>query len=99
MKVGQRLSGFASAVTIDESNSIWRTEMRIPLAAVAPNTPVEAGTTWRMNLYRHATAERAFLGWSPTATGTAHTPARFGYLLFDGAPKDREAATKGAESQ
>lgn len=78
-------SGFQSAVSIDREKSIWHTEMRIPLAAISPEQPIKAGITWRLNLYRHATAERAFLGWSPTATGSAHTPKRFGYLIFSAA--------------
>lgn len=74
-------SGFEAAVRIDRRARVWTTEMRIPMKALtdAPPTP---GMRWRINLYRHDRAHDAFLAWSPTATGTAHTPARFGVLVL-----------------
>ena len=75
-------SGFDAATHIDEVAKIWTTEMRIPIAAVCESPPVAGETVWRLNLFRHSTADAAFLGWAPTATGTAHTPERFGYLKF-----------------
>jgi hypothetical protein len=56
-------------------------EMRIPLKTLNPTKPAR-GTRWRLNLYRHDIAHQAFLAWSPTATSTAHTPEKFGYLEF-----------------
>lgn len=75
-------SGFTAAVQVDEAAQTWTTEVRIPLAALANEAPKPGETVWRLNLYRHSTAEKAFIGWSPTASNTAHTPARFGYLSF-----------------
>jgi predicted TIM-barrel fold metal-dependent hydrolase len=74
-------SGFQSAVAANEGTKTWTAEMRIPLRVLSDATPV-SGTRWRLNLYRHDRAHKAFLAWSPTATSTAHTPARFGYLEF-----------------
>ncbi len=74
-------SGFESSVKVDMKKKVWTTEMRIPLAALSPVKP-SPGSRWRMNLYRHDVANHAFLAWSPTATGSAHTPERFGYLRF-----------------
>jgi predicted TIM-barrel fold metal-dependent hydrolase len=75
-------SGFTAKVHVDESAKVWTTEMRIPLAALATITPKSGESVWRLNLYRASAAEKVFLGWAPTATGTAHTPERFGYLEF-----------------
>lgn len=74
-------SGMESAVDIDTDAKIWRTEVRIPLAAISETRP-RPGTRWRLNLYRHDKANGVFLAFSPTRTGTAHTPARFGWLKF-----------------
>jgi predicted TIM-barrel fold metal-dependent hydrolase len=77
-------SGFAAAVSIDAQHSLWRTEMRIPLTAIDAKLPVANETVWRLNLYRHAVSSKDFVAWNPTATGTAHTPDRFGFLEFVG---------------
>ncbi|MGA2498528.1 MAG: amidohydrolase family protein [Tepidisphaeraceae bacterium] len=74
-------SKFQSAVKIDEKAKIWRAEWRIPLAALCEAKP-KAGTRWRLNLYRNDRAGDVFLAWNPTLTPTAHTPERFGDLLF-----------------
>jgi hypothetical protein len=74
-------SGFEAAVKVDRRAKLWTTEMRIPLASLGPAKP-SAGTRWRLNLYRHDVAHRLFLAWSPTATSTAHTPQKFGWLVF-----------------
>ncbi len=75
-------SGFTAKVHIDNAAKIWSTEMRIPIAAVSKTAPVAGETVWRLNLYRSSFAEKVFLGWAPTASGSAHTPERFGYLQF-----------------
>lgn len=75
-------SGFESAVFVDETTKKWRAELRIPLKALSDTAPT-VGTRWRLNLYRHDRAHKAFLAWSPTATATAHTPEKFGYLEFE----------------
>jgi predicted TIM-barrel fold metal-dependent hydrolase len=74
-------SGMESAVSIDEEAKVWRTEVRIPLAAIAAAAP-QPGTRWRLNLYRHDNAHDVFLAFSPTLTTTAHTPEKFGWLEF-----------------
>lgn len=74
-------SGFESAVNVDSKAREWTCEMRIPLKSLGETAPKE-GTRWRLNLYRHDIAHKAFLAWSPTGTGTAHTPGRFGWLEF-----------------
>ena len=51
-------------------------------AQVIERAAAPAGTQWRINLYRHDPAHKAFLGWSPCANGSAHTPAKFGHLIF-----------------
>ena len=74
-------SGFEAATHIDREQKIWTMEMRIPLKSLDTERPGPK-TEWRINLYRHDRAHRAFLGWSPTANGSAHTPAKFGHLTF-----------------
>ncbi len=74
-------SGFSSAVRIDEAAHVWTAEIRIPLASLAKEPPTP-GTRWRLNLYRADRAGDVFLAWSPTRTLTAHTPERFGTLVF-----------------
>jgi len=75
-------SGFESVARVNKQTRLWTVEMRLPLAALAQGKPVR-GTRWRLNLYRHDLAHQAFLAWSPTATSTAHTPGKFGYLDFE----------------
>jgi hypothetical protein len=64
-----------SAVTVDEAARVWRVEVRIPMSALASAAP-EAGTRWRINLYRFDKANKAYLAFSPTLNGNFHTPAR-----------------------
>jgi len=75
-------SGFESVARVNKQTRLWTVELRLPLAALAQGKPVR-GTRWRLNLYRHDLAHQAFLAWSPTATSTAHTPGKFGYLDFE----------------
>lgn len=70
-----------SAVVVDADASVWRVEVRLPMKALAA-TPPAAGTRWRLNLYRHDAASRSGLAFSPTLTGTFHTPERFGWLVL-----------------
>jgi Carbohydrate family 9 binding domain-like len=76
-------SGMQSAVRVDEENKIWRVEARIPLQAINDTAP-KVGTRWRANLYRNDAANKVFLAWNPTLTGTAHHPQKFGWLEFAG---------------
>jgi len=75
-------SAFQSAVNVDEGAKVWTCEMKIPLKALGKTKP-EAGTQWRINLYRCDKAQNAYMAWSPTLTGTYHSPARFGTLVFE----------------
>jgi predicted TIM-barrel fold metal-dependent hydrolase len=75
-------SAFEVATHIDPKRKIWTAEMRIPLKSLGGQAPGQK-TEWRLNLYRHDPAHKAFLGWSPLANGSAHTPARFGRLTFE----------------
>ena len=70
-----------SAVTIDETNKVWRVEVRIPLPALSDKLP-QQGTRWRLNLYRFDREHKAGLAFSPTLNRTFHTPERFGWLEF-----------------
>lgn len=74
-------SGFEAAVRVDRKAKLWTTELRIPMTALARAKP-QVGDRWRINLYRHAAADGAFLAWHPTASATAHVPERFGWLEF-----------------
>ena len=75
-------SGFQSVAKLNRKTGWYNVEMRIPLTALNPVRPT-AGLRWRLNLYRHDIAHNVFLAWSPTATSTAHTPERFGWLEFE----------------
>ena len=74
-------SGGESAVALDRNAKIWRVEARIPLKAMADESPT-VGTRWRANLFRHDAANKAFIAWNPSLTETTHTPERFGVLEF-----------------
>ncbi|HEY0552317.1 MAG TPA: carbohydrate-binding family 9-like protein [Verrucomicrobiae bacterium] len=74
-------SGFESATRVDDKHRRWTAEMRIPWAALSETKPA-AGARWRINLYRCDYANRAFLAFNPTLTGSFHTPERFGFLEF-----------------
>lgn len=69
------------ATKIDAAAKVWRVETRIPLTSLATQPP-QAGAKWRINLYRHDKAHKAGLAFSPTLTGSFHTPDRFGWLVF-----------------
>lgn len=74
-------SGFECAVRVNAAAKTWTAEMRIPLKALSESRP-QGGTRWRINFYRHDAANKAFLAWNPTLTGSFHTPARYGILEF-----------------
>ena len=77
-----------SAVRIDRKRKVWTAEWRIPLEVLS-KAPPQAGTRWRMNLYRADRANQAGLAWSPLFTGSFHTPQRFGHLEFVEQPHAR----------
>ena len=70
-----------SAVKINKRGKVWTAEWRIPLEMLSANKP-QAGTRWRLNLYRCDKANNAYLAWSPVLTGSFHTPQKFGVLEF-----------------
>lgn len=74
-------SGFETRSRVDSKSKIWTCEMRIPLSSISHSSP-NPGDRWRLNLYRNDRASRTFLAWNPTATRTAHTPDKFGWLVF-----------------
>jgi hypothetical protein len=81
-------SGWQTKARIDERQKIWYAAARIPLSAVS-SKQVEAGTKWRMNLYRieglGADPQRHFLCWQPTCVQNRdpnHVPEHFGTLVF-----------------
>jgi hypothetical protein len=74
-------SGFETGVSVNKKFRRWTCVVRIPLKSLAAAHP-QAGTKWRINFYRCDRANKAFLAWSPTLSGTFHTPERFGVLEF-----------------
>ena len=74
-------SKFTTPVHVDQQTKIWTAVMRIPLESLSDSKP-RVGTRWRMNLYRFDKAGNGYLAWSPTLTGSFHTPERFGWLEF-----------------
>lgn len=74
-------SHWESFVHLDDSKKIWTTIMRIPLKALSEK-PVTPSTRWRVNFYRIDRANRAFLAFNPTLTGSFHTPERFTVMEF-----------------
>jgi predicted TIM-barrel fold metal-dependent hydrolase len=74
-------SGFQTAVKVDKKARRWTCEMRIPLKSLSSDK-LKAGTQWRLNFFRCDQASKAFLAWSPTLTGSFHTPEKFGVLEF-----------------
>ncbi len=74
-------SGFQSGTRVSEESKRWSAEMKIPFAALGGRP--KSGSWWRINLYRCDYANKAFLAFRPTLTGTFHTPDRFGVLSFD----------------
>lgn len=75
-------SGFEVKTAVDETTRTWTARMSIPLKSVS-DAGVEAGTRWRINLFRCDYANQAFLAWRPTLQGSFHVPERFGVLAFE----------------
>jgi tetratricopeptide (TPR) repeat protein len=81
-------SGWKTAARIDEKARIWYAAARVPLRSVS-EAPVQAGTRWRVNLYRidgeGPDSRRRFLCWQPTCVVNRdpnHVPENFGTLTF-----------------
>ena len=75
-------SKFETAVKTSDAAKFWTAEMKIPLASLGDVKP-QPGAQWRINFYRHDTANKAFLAWSPVMAGTFHTPEKFGVMVFE----------------
>lgn len=75
-------SGMESAVAIDSVEKVWRLEVRIPMKSLAPASP-QPGARWRINLFRHDTANKGYLAFSPTLARSFHVPERFGWIEFE----------------
>jgi hypothetical protein len=82
-------SGWHTMARIDEQAHIWYAAAQIPLKSVSA-APVQAGTRWRMNLYRidgqGEDPQRHFLCWQQTCVVNRdpnHVPENFGSLVFE----------------
>ena len=86
------------AITIDgslnddgDTDNLWTTEIAIPFSSFegyAPQLPPQAGSVWRLNLYRiGGRTNPQFSVWSDTQTPAPqyHVPSRFGIVRFSGA--------------
>lgn len=81
-------SGWQRQGRIDEKTHIWYAAARVPLRSVSEKQ-VQAGTKWRVNLYRidglGADPVRHFMCWQPTCVVNRdpnHVPEHFGTLVF-----------------
>lgn len=81
-------SGWTTAARIDKKAKIWYAAARIPLSAVTSDK-VDAGTRWRINLYRidglGEDPQRHFMCWQPTCVQNRdpnHVPENFGTMIF-----------------
>ena len=81
-------SGWQRQGRIDENNHRWYAAARVPLRSVSEKE-VQAGTKWRVNLYRidglGADPVRHFMCWQPTCVVNRdpnHVPEHFGTLVF-----------------
>ena len=73
-------SRFESAVKLGEGQSV---DLRDAYSAEgAHRRKAEDRSRWRINLYRCDRANKAFLAWSPTISGSFHAPEKFGVLEF-----------------
>ncbi len=74
-------SGFQSAVKVNKKTGVWTCELRVPLKALGATAP-KPGAVWRANFYRCDRANKAYLAWNPTMSGSFHVPQRFGLMEF-----------------
>ncbi len=74
-------SGILVAARIDREKKIWYGAMKIPFAAIDPQTPT-AGSVFRLNLFRTEGAAPGTKAnvWQPTMSETFHVPERFGEM-------------------
>jgi hypothetical protein len=78
-------SGIQVKARIDRQHKIWYGAMKIPLAAIDPQTP-HAGTMFRVNLFRMQgpPGDQKSLTWQPTMKATFHVPEHFGRMVLAG---------------
>jgi predicted TIM-barrel fold metal-dependent hydrolase len=74
-------SKFQSLVKVNKAARVWTCEMRVPLETLSKAQP-SPGSQWHLNLFRCDRANKAFLAFCPTLTGSFHAPERFGVLEF-----------------
>ena len=74
-------SGIQVSARIDHQSNIWYGAMKIPFAAISPESP-KVGQTFRANLFRsQGSAQRhTSISWKPPMSDTFHTPENFGLL-------------------
>src|ERR1700744_3274749 len=74
-------SGFETAARIDPEKKIWYGAMRIPFAAIDPQSP-HVGSKYRANLFRSQGASHQLLAWQNPMGESFHVPERFCILEF-----------------
>lgn len=74
-------SGFEAKAQIDPASLTWYGAMRIPFTAIS-SVAVQAGMTFRANLFRSQGPEHQLLAWQPSLSETFHVPERFGELVL-----------------
>lgn len=72
-------SGFETAARIDSEKKIWYGAMRIPFAAIDPQSP-HAGSRLRINFFRSHGASHQLLAWQAPMGESFHAPEHFGIL-------------------
>ncbi len=81
-------SGFEVGARIDAMSHRWYAAMRIPMAALDPQTP-EVGKEYRLNLFvsEGRPSQRHVMAWQPPMSRSFHVPERFGLLRLVGAKR------------
>jgi len=72
-------SGFETAARIDPEKKIWYGAMRIPFAAIDPQSP-SIGGRLRINFFRSQGASHQLLAWQAPMGESFHAPEHFGIL-------------------
>jgi hypothetical protein len=74
-------SGFECKARVDEARKVWYAEMKIPLRSIDPRM-IQAGSEYRVNLYRIHWSSKAFMAWQPVRQDWFHSPKAFGRLVL-----------------
>jgi hypothetical protein len=76
-------SGLKVKARIDEHESVWYGEMRIPMSDLCVETP-RKGIEWQGNFVRgQGPRPRKVIAWRPTGSREWHEPKVFGRILFE----------------